>query len=239
LNSDFVRLSGPPETALRREDVATLPASAPAAPWRVTARALFWTDRPDDRARSALEAVVPEEVSVGATPIATLGALIQYLDTPVGRYSEIMGAVVYRRGRTVFTHIPFIAVDSPASVVGGRTNWALPKTLASFDGQPANRIPMTATGGDWCVEATPTAGRLAVPLLLPKLLALVQLGPHRTVWSVRPSGYGIARPARADVRVTAQPTLRDWFPSSMRPSALGRLTMFLGPAARRALPPSM
>jgi Acetoacetate decarboxylase (ADC) len=233
VNSDFVRLSGTPETDLRREDLVTFPASAPAAPWRVTARALFWTDRPDDRARSAIEAVVPVEVSAGATPIATLGALIRYLDTPVGCYSEIIGAVVYRRGGTVFSHIPFIAVDSPASVVGGRTNWALPKTLASFDGQPANRIPMIATGGDWRVEATPTARRLPVPLLVPKLLALVQLGPHRTVWSVRPSSYGMARPAQADVRVTAQPTLRDWFPSGMRPSALGRLTMFLGPATRR------
>jgi len=204
VTSDFVRLSGTPETALRSEDVATLPASAPAAPWRVTARTLFWTDRPADRARSAIEAVVPEEVSAGATPIATLGALIH----------------------------------SPASIVGGRTNWALPKTLANFDGQPANRVPMIATGGGWCVEATPTARRLAVPLLVPKFLALVQLGPHRTVWSVRPSSYGMARPARTDVRVSAQSTLRDWFPSGMRPSAVGQLTMFLGPAAKRALPPS-
>jgi Acetoacetate decarboxylase (ADC) len=238
MNSDFVRLSGTPETALRREDLATLPASAPAAPWRVRARALFWTDRPDDRARSAIEAVVPEEVSAGAMPIATLGALIRYLDTPVGPYSEIIGAVVYRRGGTVFSHIPFIAVDSPASVVAGRTNWALPKTLASFEGQPANRIPMIATGGDWRVEANPTAGRLALPLLVPRLLAMVQLGPHCTVYSVRPSSYGMARPARADVRVTAQPTLRDWFPAGRCPSTVGQLTMFLGPAAKRALPPS-
>jgi len=238
VNSDFVRLPGPPETALRREDLANLPASAPAAPWRVTARALFWTDRPDARARCAIEAVVPEEISADATPIATMGALIRYLETPVGRYSEIMGVVFYRRRGTVFTHIPFIAVDSPASVVGGRTNWALPKTLASFDGQPAHHTPMIASGGDWRVEATPTTRRLAVPLLLPKLLTLVQLSPHRTVWSVRPSGYGMVWPARADVRVTAQPTLRDWFPSGIRPSAVGRLTMFLGPASRRALPSS-
>jgi hypothetical protein len=239
VDSDFVRLPGAPETALRREDLATLPDSAPGPPWRVSAHVLIWAARAGERARSAIQELVPQEVSAHATPIATLGALIRYLDTPVGRYSEIIGAVVYCRGGTVFSHIPFIAVDSPVSVVGGRTNWALPKTLANFENQPAPGIPMIATGGDWRVEATPTATRFAVPLLVPRLLALVQLGPHRTVWSVRLSNYGMARLARADVQVSAQPTLRDWFPSGMRPSALGQLTMFLGPAARRALPLSM
>jgi hypothetical protein len=236
VNSDFVQLPGTPEAALRREDLALLPESAPAAPWRVRAHVLIWADRPDERTRGAIRALVPQEVSANATPIATLGALIRYRDTPVGPYSEIIGAVVYRRDGTIFSHIPFIAVDSPSSVVAGRTNWALPKTLASFDNQPAHRIPMIATGGGWCVEATPTATRFVVPLLLvPKLLVLVQLGPHRTVYSVRPSGYGLARPARADVRVSGGATLGDWFPSGMRPSVLGQLTMSLGPASQRAL----
>jgi hypothetical protein len=201
VNSEFADLPGTPETALRPEDLATLPATAPPAPWRVTAAALLWTDRPDARARAAIDAGVP---------------------------TEIIGAVVYRRGATVFTHIPFIAVDSAASVVGGRTNWALPKTLASFDGQPAHGVSMAATGGDWRVEATPTAYRLVVPMLIPKLLALVQLGPHHTVWSVRPSCYGVTRLARIDVRLTAAPTLRDWLPSGFRRGILSpQLTMFL------------
>jgi Acetoacetate decarboxylase (ADC) len=203
----------------------------PGPPWRVSSHALIWAARADKRARRAIQALVPEEVSAGATPIATLGALIRYLDTPVGPYSEIIGAIIYRRGGTVFSHIPFIAVDSPASVVAGRTNWALPKTLASFEGQPAQGIPMIATGGDWRVEATPTAGRLALPLLVPRLLAMVQLGPHRTVYSVRPSSYGLVRPARADVRVGAGPTLSDWFPTGSCPGVLGRMTMVLGPAS--------
>jgi len=234
---DFVRLPGAPETALRREDLATLPHSAPGPPWRVRAHALIWAARADERARSAIQALVPREVSAHATPIATLGALIHYLDTPVGRYSEIIGAVVYRRGGTVFSHVPFIAVDSPVSVVGGRTNWALPKTLASFENQPAPGISMIATGGDWRVEATPTATRFGVPLLVPGLLALVQLGPHHTVYSVRPSSYGMVRPARADVRVSAASSLGGWFSSGMRPSVLGQLTMFLGPATKQTLPP--
>jgi hypothetical protein len=116
-------------------------------------------------------------------------------------------------------------------VVGGRTNWALPKTLAGFDGQPAHDTSMAATGSDWRIEATPTSHRLMVPMLIPKLLTLVQLGPHRTVWSVRPSGYAVTRLARIDVRVTAAPTLQDWFPSGIRRGTLTpRLTMVLGPA---------
>ena len=228
MNSDFADLPGTPQTALRPEDLATLPATAPPPPWRITAAALLWTDRPDVRARAAIDAVVPREVSAGATPIATVGALIRYLRTPVGRYREVIGAVVYRRGATVFTHIPFIAVDSAASVVGGRTNWALPKTLASFEGQPAHGVSMAATGNDWCVEATPMSYRLMVPMLVPKLLAVVQLGPHRSLWSVRPSCYGVTRLARIDVRMTAAPTLRDWFPSGIRRGVLSpQLTMFL------------
>ncbi len=236
MNSDFADLPGAPQTALRPEDLATLPATSPPPPWRITGAALLWMDRPDARARAALEAVVPREVSAGATPIATVGALIRYLRTPVGRYREVIGAIVYRRGATMFTHIPFIAVDSAASVVGGRTNWALPKTLASFKGQPAHGLSMAASGNDWCVEATPTSYRLMVPMLVPKLLAVVQLGPHRTVWSVRPSCYGITRLARIDVRMTAAPTLRDWFPSGIRSGVLSpQLTMFLSsPNARSA-----
>jgi hypothetical protein len=235
VNTDSVHLWGTPETALPNEDLVALPPSAPPAPWRVTAAAMLWTGRPDERARAAIDAVVPKEVSAGATPIVTVGALIRYLCTPVGRYREVLGAVVYRRGATVFTHIPFIAVDSPASVVGGRSNWALPKTLASFDGQPADGTSMAANGDDWRVAATPTARLLTVPMLAPKILALVQLGPHGTVWSVRPSSYGVTRLARIDVRVMGAPTVADWFPAGSRRGTLTPwLTMVLGPAAGRA-----
>ncbi|MGH3780916.1 MAG: hypothetical protein ACRDRO_09895 [Pseudonocardiaceae bacterium] len=61
-----------------------------------------------------------------ALPIATVGALIRYLRTPVGRYREVLGAVVYRRGATVFTHIP--ATPRPAWSAGaptGRWCWDL------------------------------------------------------------------------------------------------------------------
>jgi hypothetical protein len=51
VNSDVVRLPGLPETAMCCEDRVILPANAPPTPRWVTAHALCWTDRPDDRAR--------------------------------------------------------------------------------------------------------------------------------------------------------------------------------------------
>ena len=63
-----------------------------------------------------------------------MGAFVHYLDTPVGPYAEVLAspAVLLRGGLLAAAHIPFIAVDSEASVRGGRENWALPKTLARF-----------------------------------------------------------------------------------------------------------
>ena len=73
------------------------------------------------------------------TPLLTIGAMLRYEDTPVGRHAEVMAVTLIRGRRGPITHCPFIAVDSPASVVGGRANWALAKTLARFEGTPAER----------------------------------------------------------------------------------------------------
>ena len=64
----------------------------------------------------------------------TAAALVAYHRGPVGPYAELLASpVVLADGAG---HVPFIAVDSPASVAGGRANWALPKDLAGFDGAP-------------------------------------------------------------------------------------------------------
>lgn len=232
MQHDFVHLPGVPETALSREALQTLPENRAPAPWRVGASGVFWTGRPDGAARAAIEAAVPAEVCDGATPVMVIGGLISYRSTPVGPYSEVVGIVMYRRGRSLFCHVPFIAVDSPASVVGGRTNWALPKTMASFTGEPAASTTMTAEGSDWRIEASVRAGRLPLPALALKLVPVVQLGPHAMTYAVRPGGYGVVRRADIQVRVDAQPTLRHWFPAGSCSGVLGtRLTAVFAPAS--------
>jgi Acetoacetate decarboxylase (ADC) len=232
MQSDFAHLPGVPETALSRESLQALPENRAPAPWRVRANGVFWSRRPDEEARAAIEAAVPAEVRCGARPVTVIGGLISYRSTPVGPYSEVVGIVMYRRGRSLFCHVPFIAVDSPASVVGGRTNWALPKTVATFTGEPADSTTMAAEGSDWRIEASVQAGRLPLPALALRLVPVVQLGPHGMTYTVRPGGYGVARRARVQVRLEARPTLADWFPAGSCAGVLGsRLTAVFAPAS--------
>lgn len=56
-------------------------------------------------------------------------AVIAYADTPVGPYGEALSAEVRLPMRIT---VPWIVVDSAASVAGGRQNWALPKELATL-----------------------------------------------------------------------------------------------------------
>lgn len=62
--------------------------------------------------------------------------LARYHDTSVGPYSElIFSSGLYRLGRHVGFHIDQIYVDSQLSLLGGRSNWAVPKELAEFEWQ--------------------------------------------------------------------------------------------------------
>jgi len=45
------------------------------------------------------------------------------------------GLVASADGMKSWGTVSFMAVDSEASLVGGRTNWSMPKTLAGFDGE--------------------------------------------------------------------------------------------------------
>jgi hypothetical protein len=200
MNRDDMRnLRGVPQTALA-EDV-DLPAAAPAAPWRTAMRAVVWHGAPSRAARQAAGPVA----DLGRVA-AVLGGLISYDDTPVGPYSEVIGIVGLWGGKRVEATVPFIAVDSPASVVGGRVNWALPKTLARFDGDPS--AEMTATGEGWSVRVTVRAAGPALPFRTRG--RLVQSWPDGEVRRARVSMSGKARPAVVRVRVEAEPTLAGW-----------------------------
>jgi acetoacetate decarboxylase len=213
MDTDLARIPGVAETTLTAEQLALLPDEAPAAPWRVRARGVFWWSRPDQRARAALRDVLPAAVGPDARPLLVIGALVGYTDTPVGPYSEVLAMVVLRRGATVLGHVPFIAVDSPASVVGGRANWALPKTLADFDGAPAEGAAMTAHAQGWRIRATPRGYGPALPGPLLPITPVVQAGPDGDRWSVRARGHARFRLARVEVQLEAAPSLAGWFPA--------------------------
>lgn len=193
----MLNLRGIPETALA--EGVDLPQEAPAAPWRTAMRAVVWHGAPSRAARRAAGAVDGRVAMV-------LGGLISYDETPVGPYDEIVGIVGLLSGRGVAATVPFIAVDSPASVVGGRVNWALPKTLARFTGTPSTG--MTVTGDGWSVRVTVRTLGIAVPFRTRGRLLQPWPGGGVRRAGVRMSGR--ARPALVHVHVDAGPTLSGW-----------------------------
>ncbi|WP_405136303.1 acetoacetate decarboxylase family protein [Nocardia sp. NBC_01388] len=164
MNRPELFVHGVPETALTAALVEHLPVNAAAAPWNCSAEAVFWLGRGGTPATAAL----PPLLRGKAHALAVIGGFVRYTETPVGSYDEVLGAVAFRQGLRPRGHVAFMAVDSETSLVGGRTNWAMPKTLASFSGDLACGT-MTATevvGGapKWTVGVTAHAFGFALPL---------------------------------------------------------------------------
>ncbi|MFD4369188.1 hypothetical protein [Rhodococcus sp. NPDC058521] len=132
-----------------------------APPWPAGVRATLWWHRSTPGARRIGAG------TVGATLPLTLAMMVEYLDSPVGPYREILASPVLRapgRGIGVLPRmsVPFIAVDSEASVHGGRVHWQLPKVLAVFVGEVNGAF--TAVSDSWRVStsARPIGPRLPI-----------------------------------------------------------------------------
>lgn len=193
---------GVPESRLPTDLV--LPDVDAPAPWSTRVRATLWFQR--GRA----------PVAAPAWPLV-VGALVTYLDTPVGPYREVFAGPVLRRLRPTVT-IPFIAVDSPASVVGGRRNWQLPKALATFDGG-------TARGDGWQVDVSAVPRGPHLPLR--GRFATDQGGGPATV---RLRGTG----RLSVVRVSASgPTIADWIATGAHLGLVAEGRMDIGPTRGR------
>jgi hypothetical protein len=137
----------------------------PAPPWISEIDAVLWLQR---------------------APLAIAG-LIAYRKGPVGPYGEAFVAPVGPRG----ARVDFMAVDSEPSMAGGRANWALPKEMARFDGDPGVPGRVTVTGDGWRWNVTTRARRREWPAWGAYIVA--QLWPD-----------GVTRPFRASVRGRAR-----------------------------------
>src|SRR5690606_31815592 len=141
----------------------TMPPNEAPAPWSVAASAVVWWCRPTPAANDAL----PPALRSRGRAAVVIGGMVRYADTPVGVYDEVFGTVGMRVGRHLVGTIPFMSVDSPTSLVGGRGNWAIPKTLSTFAGTPASGATFaatSATGLDWSVAASPVAKGPRLPV---------------------------------------------------------------------------
>ncbi|MCW2614314.1 MAG: hypothetical protein JWN08_1308 [Frankiales bacterium] len=183
-----------PESRLPDELAAQLPASTPPAPWDCRVRATIWVQR----APSPLPSSSP---FAGRVHGVAVGMLVDYLESPVGPYREVLVGQLLRGTVLPVVHVPFIAVDSLPSVHGGREHWQLPKAFATFDGP-------TATGDGWSVTAQPRAYGLRFPVRGP-------FGADQGSGRATTRLHGTARLARVDVR-TAGLTIGPWLDDGVR-----------------------
>jgi hypothetical protein len=203
---ELTGLRGVPETALSEALVATLPVNEAPAPWECRCSALLWLGRGGRAAAAALPPAL-----AGSPGLVTVGGFVRYTDTPVGAYDEVLGMIGSRTGLRPWGNVAFMSVNSETSLVGGRTNWAMPKTLARFDGELANGGLITGTGTDqlsWTVSATPRIAGPAVPLRT-KATARQQFADGRVGDSLL-TFSGRIRPAFVTVGVSSAGPLPTW-----------------------------
>lgn len=158
--------------------------------------------------RATSAAALPSQLLPRAGLPITIGGLISYREGPVGPYGEIFGAPIMLRGRRLLSHVAFMAVDSSASVAGGRGNWALPKELAHFDGDPGRAGVVTARGENWEVRVTATPRPRRLPLTITIRCAQVWADGRVREFAVRIRGR--AQLARVDVEHVVASPLADW-----------------------------
>ena len=223
-----IELTGLPsiaESVLSTALVAGLPANLSPAPWECHCSAVVWVGR----GGRAAATVLPPALA-GSTALATVGGFVHYTDTPVGPYGEVLAMVGSRTGLRPWGNVAFMAVDSPASLVGGRTNWAMPKSLATFEGQPRAGETVSGTGTDemsWSVSAAPRAIGPAIPLRS-KGVARQQFADGRVGDSTL-SFAGRVRPAIVTVQVSSAGTLPQWLrPGRHLGAIVERATFTLG-----------
>lgn len=200
MDGDLPAVAGVPESTLTEQVLAGLPAGAPPAPWTCRCDAIVWWAWRPRSAGLPAAAGHPGRLVVG-------GALIGYSESPVGRYREVVGLLGGLGRHGLSGSVPFMAVDSPASLVGGRRNWALPKVLARFTGEPGART-MTAAGTGWSVSAT--VGPLGPSLPVRLAGRLEQPWPDGRPRIARLSGRATGRPALVRIDVHSDGSLAGW-----------------------------
>ncbi len=207
IRTELTGVAGVPETAVSEGLLARLPANESPAPWDCVCEAIVWFGRGGRAATQAL----PPALRRGASGLGVVGAVVRYLETPVGPYDEILGMVGSRSGLKPWGSVAFMSVDSAASLVGGRTNWAMPKTLGVFHGDIGAGRTITGEGADetrWRVGVTPRPFGPALPVRSTGVARQEFAGGRVGDSPLRASGR--LRPALVTVEVDSDGPLPTW-----------------------------
>jgi len=204
------RIPSVPESEITEALASRLPPATP-APWRTSGSGLIWMHRAAPRAETYHQRGLTFARSI---PI-TMGAFLRYDEGSAGPYDELLTAptFVYRNRRVSFP-VPFIAVDSEASLAGGRVNWAIPKTLAEFDWRTSGSRPdrIAAQGEGWSVQAQV---RWTGPrMILLSRASQVQVRADGEVITVPVRSRGIGRLARVEVSAAGE-SISSWLRSGV------------------------
>lgn len=210
-----------PESALQHDVLAALPATTPAPPWRCHVEAVVWWHRAVPAAREAVAAQLRDRAGV---PL-TVGSFLRYLDSPVGPYDEVLAAP-HLLGPLPRLHIPFIAVDSLASVHGGRVHWDLPKVLCSF---ARSGSVVRAEGSGWWLGAAASPVGLRLPVFA--RVGDVQVGAAGAVTRSRSTTWARGRFARVEVDVDPSCSLAGWLLPGRHRGAVLRGRLLVGAPA--------
>lgn len=211
---DIANVPGVAETTLPADLIAGLPANLAPAPWAVTGSAVVWWNRANASARAAL----PEALRETHKPVMVIGGFVRYTDTPVGTYDEVFGIVTSKGpggAKDIVSTVAFMAVDSPTSLVGGRTNWSMPKTLASFEGSPdAEMTGRSTTDQTWTV--TSRARALPIGITRSAKAVIRQVFPDGSLGDTAMTSGGRMRPALIAVGVESDGPLAEWLKPGRR-----------------------
>lgn len=203
--TDLAGIPGVPEAALTPGVAAGLPPTSPPGPWALRLNSILWLHH---AGAGAVDAVPP--ALRGRHLPFTAGGFVRYLDTPVGPYSEVFGSPVTLLPRGVpMGTVPFMVVDSLASVRGGRENWSLPKTMGTFTWESDHEVRAAgeSPAGPWSVTARARPVGPPFPLFAPAWNR--QATPDGRVLRIGARLRGMARMATVDV-TSEGPSLPSW-----------------------------
>lgn len=206
---EIIQVPGVPQTVLSEQQLALLPASAPPAPWECHASSVMWRTGASKGIRSFLPASLQK-----SKPHSVVCGFVNYTDTPVGVYNEVFGNIAYLRGLRSRANVAFMAVDLPESLVGGRLNWSMPKTLAEFSGQVKSDSELKASGDGWAVELTVKSFGPQIPFAVKAKVEQEFYDGSLRVCTLKTKGRG--RLALIKVEATGSDGFNSWFKSGWR-----------------------
>lgn len=164
------------------------------APWNLTGRGFILLYRfPEDFIRNSC--FLPEEWKILKWSGLGYVMLIDYKDSPVGPYKELLIIPGKARiGETRVHTISKIYVDSVSSMLDGRSNWGIPKELTDFKWVEKQRRHLIHVGSftPW-LEIRMEVGGIPFPINTKLLPIHLYQELNGQKYRVSPSGKGSGR----------------------------------------------